>query len=275
MLQLPALLSNQLRLKVSYSDTTQDEGKFMSQRAQLVHELKRVLRERRLTYSAVAKKLAVSEASVKRWFSNGDFSLERIDRICELAGIEMTELLERMQENSHPSNQLTAAQEQEVVADPKLFLITWLVLNRWQFQEIVRQYKFTERETLRYLLKLDKLKIIELQPHNKVKLLVSRRFTWRAGGPVQNYIHQKLLKEFIDARFLEARDEFFFHGGVVSEVGLAQVRSVLQRTARDCVEILERDRTLPTTRRAGAAFVLALRPWEYSGFAQFHRSQAE
>jgi hypothetical protein len=61
----------------------------------------------------------------------------------------------------------------------------------------------------------------------------------------------------------------------VSEVGLAQVREVLRRTARECVEIVDRDRALPTTRRAGAAFVLALRPWEYSGFAQFHRSQQE
>jgi transcriptional regulator with XRE-family HTH domain len=243
----------------------------MSQRTQIVTELKRILRERRLTYAVVAKKLDLSEASVKRWFSTGDFSLERIDRICELAGIEMAELIDSMREHAHPTNQLTLAQEQEVVADPKLFLITWLVLNRWQYAEIVKHYKFNEREALRYFLKLDRLKIIELQPHNKAKLLVSRHFTWRTGGPVQNYIHQKLLREFIDTRFLEARDEFFFHGGVVSEVGLAQLRELLQQSARECVNIMERDRGLPTTRRGGAAYVIALRPWQYSGFAQFLR----
>src|SRR5262245_4742004 len=110
----------------------------MSERTQIVGELKRVLRERRITYATVAKRMSVSEASVKRWFSTGDFSLERIDRICDLAGIEMSGLIDSMREHIHPTNQLTLAQEQEVVADPKLFLITWLVLNRWQFPEIVK-----------------------------------------------------------------------------------------------------------------------------------------
>ena len=243
----------------------------MSQRTQIVVELKRVLREQGLTYAAVAKKLELSEASVKRLFSTADFSLERVDQICELAGTELSQLIERMHERSTPANKLSVTQEQEVVADPKLFLMTWLVLNRWQFDDIVKTYKFSEREALRYLIKLDRLKIIELQPKNRARLLVSRHFTWRAGGPVQNYIHQKLLKEFLATQFLRTRDEFFFHGGVVSEIALAQLKRALQNSARECVEIMDRDRTLPTDKRGGAAFVLALRPWQYSGFAQFLR----
>ena len=37
-----------------------------------------------------------------------------------------------------------------------------------------------------------------------------------------------------------------------------------------CAEIIERDRG-PREHRHGAAFVLALRPWNYSGFKQFER----
>ena len=243
----------------------------MSQRTQIVAELKRLLREQGLTYAAVAKKLELSEANVKRMFSNGNFSLERVDLICELAGIELSQLMERMLTNTVPSKQLTLTQEQEVVADPRLFLITWLVLNRWQYADIVKEYAFTEREALRYLIQLDRLKIIELQPNNRVRLLVSRHFSWRAGGPVQNYIHQKLLREFFATQFQQPHDEFFFHGGVVSNSALLQIKRALQSSARECVEIMERDRTLPTSERVGAAFVLALRPWGYSGFTQFHR----
>ena len=243
----------------------------MSQRAQIIAELKRLLRERGLTYAVVAKKLQLSEANVKRLFSNGNFSLERVDLICELAGIELSQLIERMVANSVPVKQLTLVQEQEVVADPRLFLITWLVLNRWQYADIVKEYAFSERDVLRYLIRLDRLKIIELQPNNRVRLLVSRNFTWRSGGPVQNYIHQKLVREFFATQFHEARDEFFFHGGVISETALAQIRRALQGSARECVEIMDRDRSLLTNKRVGAAFVLALRPWQYSGFTQFHR----
>jgi hypothetical protein len=101
-------------------------------------------------------------------------------------------------------------------------------------------------------------------------LLVSRHFSWRAGGPVQKYINQKLLREFFASHFTEPSEEFFFHGGRVSEEALGRMKRALQGAARECAEIIERDRS-GGAERFGAAFVLALRPWNYSGFKQFDR----
>ena len=61
-----------------------------------------------------------------------------------------------------------------LVADPRLFLITWLVLNRTPFEHIVREYALAERDVVRYLIRLDRLRIIDLLPGNRVKLLVDR-----------------------------------------------------------------------------------------------------
>jgi transcriptional regulator with XRE-family HTH domain len=244
----------------------------MAQRTQIVAELKRALRARGITYAQVARHLELSEASVKRLFAAGDFSLERLDRICELAGLELSELLELMQQKATTVNQLTLAQEQEVVADSKLFLMTWLVLNRWQLDDIVRTYDFTHREALRYLIKLDRLRIIELQPGNRARVLVSRHFAWRPGGPVHNYIHQKLIREFMATKFEGQRDEFVFYGGVVSAAAFTQIKRALQSAVRECTEIMDRDRAVPIADRAGAAFLVALRPWQFSGFSQFLRA---
>jgi AcrR family transcriptional regulator len=243
----------------------------MAEQAMIVAELKRALREHELTYTDVARKLDVSVATVKRLFSTGEFSLQRVDGICELMGISLREILERGQDRATPVNQLTVTQEQEIVADHRLFFVTWLVLNRTPFEEIVRHYRFTDRELLRYFIKLDRLKVIELQPGNRVRLLVSRRFSWRAGGPVQKYIHQKLLREFFAGHFAGANEEFFFHGGAISDETLAQVKRVLRNASRECVDIVEGDRG-PWDTRHGTAFVLAVRPWNYSGFAQFDRA---
>jgi transcriptional regulator with XRE-family HTH domain len=245
----------------------------MSQRVLVVQELKKVLRERGITYAAVAKKLKLSEASIKRLFSGGDFTLERIDLICEMASLDLSDVLERVQRSASPINQLSAEQEREIVTDPKLFLMTWLVLNRYQYADIIKLYKLSEREVLRYLIKLDRLKIIELQPHNKVKLLVSRHFSWRAGGHVQQYIHQKLLREFFAAQFQLQQHVFFFHGGTISDTAISQLVSALQSTARECVDIMDQDRSVKSSHKKGAAFVLALRPWEYSGFSAFLREK--
>ncbi len=244
----------------------------MAEQSLIVAELKRALRERGLTYAAVAAKLSLSVASVKRLFSSGDLSLKRVDQVCELLETGLADIL--AQARDRPSaNQLTLAQEQEIVADPKLFLIAWLLLNRAPLEDIVRRYKFTEREVLRLFYKLDQMQVIELQPGNRVRLLVSRHFSWRAGGPVQRYIHQKLLREFTTSHFVGSQEEFFFHGGEVSEAALSELKLALRNTARRCAEIIERDRG-PREHRHGAAYVLALRPWKYSGFGQFERESS-
>jgi len=156
----------------------------MAERTLIVAELKRALRERGLTYAAVASKLGLSVATVKRLFSSGDFSLQRVDLICELLGVGWREILERAHEHDAPTKQLTLTQEQEIVSDPKLLFVTWLVLNRTSFDEILQWYRLTRSELLRLFIRLDRLKVIELQPANRVRLLVSRRFSWRPAGPV-------------------------------------------------------------------------------------------
>ncbi len=242
----------------------------MASRTQIVTELKRSLRASGHTYADVARKLDLSVASVKRLFSREDLSLERVDAICDLIGAGLMDILDRARERLTPSNQLTHAQESEIVSDLRLLFMTWLVLIRTPVEEIVKVYRFNEREVLKYLIRLDRLKVIELQPGNRVRLLVSRHFSWRPGGPVQKYIDQKLLREFFASHFTEPSDEFFFHGGRVSAPALGQIKRALQGAARECAEIIERDRS-STAERFGAAYVLALRPWNYSGFKQFDR----
>lgn len=242
----------------------------MAQRSLIVAELKKALRASGHTYTDVAQKLELSVASVKRLFSTQDLSLQRVDQICELIGLGLREILDRAGDRTAPTNQLTLAQESELVSDPQLLFMTWLVLIRTPFEEMVQGYRFTEREALQYLIRLDRLKVIELQPGNRVRLLVSRHFSWRPGGPVQKHIHRKLLREFFDCPFAGPQEEFFFHGGRVSDEALAQLKRALRGASRECAEIIDRDRST-TQRRNGAAFVLAMRPWNYSGFAQFDR----
>lgn len=252
---------------------TQGTDARMPQRTQIVAELKRALRAAGHTYTDVADRLDLSVASVKRLFSTEDLTLQRVDEICDLIGVDLKDILDRASRHEAPTNQLTLAQETELVSDLKLLFATWLVLIRTPFEEIVRDYHFTEREAQQYLIRLDRLKVIELQPGNRVRPLVSRHFSWRPGGPVQRYIHQKLLREFLSSAFAGPHEEFFFHGGRLTDEALVQVKRALQGASRECAEIIERDRASTQSRR-GAAFVLAARPWNYSGFDQFDRERS-
>jgi transcriptional regulator with XRE-family HTH domain len=229
----------------------------MAQQTQIVTELKRALKEQGLTYAAVARRMELSIATVKRLFAGGDFSLRRIDAICDLLGLELSDILERAQSRGPTGNKLTLAQERMIVADPKLLLVTWLVVNRTRFEEIIRDYDFTERELQRYLIKLDRLAVIALQPMNRVRLLIGRRFSWRPGGPVQRHIQEKLLVDFLESKFSGPGDELLFYGGAVSSQSYAR----LQRTLQECRARVQRDhRAGPRTAREPAQCRIRSRP---------------
>lgn len=246
----------------------------MAQRVLLVLELKRVLKERGITYARIARKLKLSHASVKRLFSAQDFSLSRIDEICELAGIELGDLMERLRQGRAPITALTLAQEQELMADPRLFLMCYLMMNKWRFEDIVKAYELSERDVQRLLIRLDRLRIIELQPGNRARLLVTRSFAWRPDGPVQRFLHGTLLKEFFDSKFDEPEAELRFFAAALTQSALAQIRRGVLNVMRDALELAEQDANLPMDQRHGAAVVLALRPWHFSGFQRLRRRAA-
>jgi transcriptional regulator with XRE-family HTH domain len=247
----------------------------MAQKLAIIAEIKRTLKERDITYAQVARHMKLSLPSVKRLLSTGDLSLERLDQICELLGMEASELIEQMRQREATVTRLTNAQEREIIADPRLFFITWLVLNRWRIEDIVAAYKFTLAEVERYLIKLDRLKIIELQPGNRARLRVNSNLSWQPGGPMWRYVHQNLLKEFFASDFQDSRAEFRFYGSIMSEATMQQIKRTIQNALRECAELADRDRNLPLENRTGAAYVFALRPWQYTGFDQFRRTKGE
>jgi len=64
----------------------------MANTTDLVIALKREMRTRKITYAVLAKELRLSEAAVKRMFALGDMTLSRIDAICGVLKIELSDL---------------------------------------------------------------------------------------------------------------------------------------------------------------------------------------
>jgi transcriptional regulator with XRE-family HTH domain len=71
----------------------------VAQTEALIETLKHALKANGLTYADVARSLDWSEASVKRWFASGNMSIQRFEAICELIGMEMTDLVRMLDEN--------------------------------------------------------------------------------------------------------------------------------------------------------------------------------
>jgi len=243
----------------------------MAQVSLLVSELKRYLKARGITYAALATHLKLSESSVKRLFATQSFSLQRLEEICNLFGIEISDLVELMNERREYLTELTPEQETALLADPKLLLMTYLLINGWPLQEVTARFEIEAPEAERLLIRLHRAKIIELLPFNRVKLLTGRNFTWRKNGPVQRFFEQQVQREFLDASFQGSGEQFRFVGGMLSRTGLTQMQQSIDRLARDFDELARRDAVLPLDERHGCGAVFAIRPWEFSMFAALRR----
>ncbi len=173
----------------------------MAQVSLLVAELKRHLKAQGVTYAALSKQLGLSESSVKRQFARQSFSIRRLEQILNLVGLEIGDLVTMMSERREFLTELTPEQESALLADPKLLLMMYLLLNGWTLAAITSTFAIDDAEAERLLIRLHRARIIELLPFNRVKLLTARNFTWRKDGPVQRFFVREVQREFLDSSF--------------------------------------------------------------------------
>ena len=244
----------------------------MGQTRELVSTLKAALKSQGRTYADVARELGLTEASVKRIFSQKNFSLERLDRVCHMLGMEISDLVQLMNERRQQLQQLTWEQEQELTGDITLMLVAVCVLNRWTMEEILDFYHINEHECIRHLAKLDRLKLIELLPKNRIRLLVAPNFSWIENGPIQQFFQKKIGQEFFHTRFNRDDECLVVLNGMLSSQSNAEMQRKLRRLAREFDALNNDDAALELEQRQGATLVLALRDWRFGLFKPIIRN---
>lgn len=244
----------------------------MAHSAALVDVLKRELKARGVTYASLARHLRLSEASVKRMFSRRDLTLKRLDEICTCAQIDFSELARGLARRETLLSQLTHEQEKEIVADRKLFLVAVCALNHVTYDQIIERYDIAPAECIRLLTRLDRLKFIELQPGNRIRVLVARTFSWLPDGPIQRFFNEQAHNEFFRSRFSRADEFLLVVNGMLSKASAAMVLDRLKRVAREFSELHGDDARLPLEQRSAMSLLVALRHWELEAFSQLRRA---
>ena len=151
--------------------------------SRFVDALKRSVRARGLTYAELARRLRLSEASVKRMFSRGTFTLARIEEVLAAANLDLYDVARLTRGKGNGAVELTQEQEAGLAGDERLLAVFWLLLNGWSFEEILEGSTITRTELTIAFARLEKLKFIEWGPRERARLLVPRDFCWRSGGP--------------------------------------------------------------------------------------------
>ena len=243
----------------------------MTETSQLISTIRKQLKNQGMTYRDVAHALELSETSVKRLFASGRFNIDRLVQVSNLLGYTLAELSREAQAGQPRLGKLTEQQEREVVSDSRLLLIAVCTLNHWTMDEILEIYNVDKAECIKYLLRLDKLRIIDLLPGNRIRINVSRDFDWLPSGPIQQYFLNRGLGDFLKSSFSHEDETMAFVNGMFTEQALVQIMEEVQRLRRKIAELHEESLSAPLSKRSGVGLLLAMRNWEPEDFAKLRR----
>lgn len=240
----------------------------------IVDALKRALRGRGMTYAVLARELRLSEASVKRLFSQRTISLSRMEAILRVLEIDLVELARMTRGAQSQEPELSLAQESLLASDERLLSVFWLLLNDWRFHDIIESFVITRTELTLALAKFERAALIDWEAGERVRLRVAKDFVWRAGGPVKKAYGLRVTGEFLRSRFSGPLELLRFEARDLSPASASMLRRRLERVAAEFNELAEVDSGMPARRREGVGLLLACRPWVFSAMNALRRRDA-
>lgn len=233
----------------------------LAQTAILTDALKHVLKARGMTYATVASELGLSEAAIKRAFSRRAFTLDRLESICDLAGVSFFDLARHAEEEAQarPAT-LSDKQEQALVDSPMLGFVFHLVLGGWTVERIISEYAISDAELMPALVQLDRLGLIALMPNNAIRLTTQRSIEYRRGGPMRRMFEQSVKAEFLDQDFNAADAIWEFEVGELSEASRALINRRIGQLFREIRDLIGADAILPLSVKQNTGVLVALTP---------------
>lgn len=236
----------------------------MSQTQDLLRVLKKCLRAKGLGYRDVAQALDISEASVKRIFSQNTFTLPRLEQVCRFLDMSIYDLarLTRL-DTDDEITRLTLEQEQGLTKDPLALTYFYLMLTGRTPEKIAQEFGLDERQQTTMLVRLSRLKLVELYPNNSGRLRTGRRVEWLRHGPIRKMYQRQVTNSFMNVKFEGTDQEFRFETGELSESSVKVLLKKLERLAQEFDELADLDISMPESRKKAYGLMIGFRPWSY------------
>lgn len=242
----------------------------MRQHQSLIDTLKKQLKAAGFTYAKIAEHIDLSEASIKRIFALKKMSMQRLEELCDLIQLDIEELVRINSQQQRQTSSLSLKQEQKLSQNRELLLLAVCLMNHWSVADIRATYEINN--LIKLLNELDAMKIIEVLPHDRVKLLVSRNFAWIKNGPIQHFFNTQVQSNFLASGFNQASQHKLFRVGMLSPESRNKLIEKLEKVAREFNDLHELDSHLPVGKRNGSGIMLAIRDWEFSVFKDMRRN---
>lgn len=240
---------------------------------QVLALLKAELKARGLRQRDVAERLGVALATVKRWLAGDGLTVERLEELCALAGLDLFDLVATAAQRAHTLlDRFTPHQEQVLAQNPQLFFTFFSLLNGWPVDECRAELRIAQDHMQRLLQQLERLGLIDLRPDGRIRLLATRAITWRKNGPLAKYF--AVTRTFVD--FDPRRDHAVHMADFVrlSPVGVERVANLVAQLRRELHRIAEEDQKNTDSSFVWHGLLFLLRPLDMTNIRRTLASKA-
>jgi hypothetical protein len=223
--------------------------------------LKQQIRVRGFRYQDIANDLDVSVMTVKRHLNSDRVPIECLEEIAACIGLSLIEIAELAKAASRDNVvDLETQQEEALAKDHALAAVRTMLYAGMSVPEIMTRFDLDEATLNGILACLDRLKLIELYPGNRVRIRGSRVIEWRAGGPMRREIDGDIRHNFMQMDFTNTEDYFGYETACLTPSSICQIEDQMRQLVRSMRLLHQIDSTESTDQKEWITLLVAKQP---------------
>lgn len=156
--------------------------------------LKKLMKQKGMTYQGLSEVLGVSEATIKRRLNGPDLSINEINDFATVFSLSFYELLELSKLEQREAHEFTPDQETLLASAAQVMGLFRAVLAGRSFVECKDQLHLSELDLRRYCRQLEDVGLVQLLPGDRIVPLVKFPFRWRKNGVLATTYQEFILK---------------------------------------------------------------------------------
>ncbi len=160
--------------------------------------LKQVLKNRKMTYADLARKMEVSEPTIKRMFVERDCKMGRLLKLCDILEVSLSDLIERVRRNPDTAFVLPVQVEHKLAREPILFYLFLLLRDGISEAEICERYDISPSRFFLYMRQLEEMDLARTRHDGKIVVFRELRIQFQRHGPLRRIIRDINIQFLIE-----------------------------------------------------------------------------
>jgi transcriptional regulator with XRE-family HTH domain len=224
----------------------------------LIAALKQELKKRDLHYRDVAKRLSVSEATVKRYLKGKGVNIEALQKLAEIVDLDLLSLASLAEQQNTKLPGLTGAQEGALVRNKNLRMVFALAIRGWPLDVIARELDIAAQMG-NIVTRLEALGLVR-KVRDTVRILARPPFGPVVTGELGEHARSMARYCLKELDFGDENCRWLVNGTRLSDASAQRLQEMMTHFMAEVLAMSMKDVSLPPNEAKWHGIMLAAQP---------------